>query len=121
MATLETPGTPIRRGLMVHRARTPMSMSDMSLDDSPIIMTRLVDDVGGSMTGALDTFGMAAGVLRRSDTIWRARNKLVPRWNISVIDERPAIDCDRILSTQATPLSRSASRGTVMSCSTSGA
>src|SRR4051794_17376717 len=53
--TLATPGTPRRRGLTVHRASTPMSISDSLSDERPIIIVRLVDDVGDSMTGGFDT------------------------------------------------------------------
>ena len=35
---------PIRRGRIVHRASTDMSMSDCSFDESRTIITRLVDD-----------------------------------------------------------------------------
>ena len=45
----------------------------------------------------------------------------VPGSNTSTMDESPAIDSDWIESSQATPLSRSASSGTVMSSSTSSA
>src|SRR5690348_13578041 len=55
--TLATPGTPIKRGAMVQRASTDMSISDTVFDDSPIIMTRLVEDKGWSMVGGLDTWG----------------------------------------------------------------
>ncbi len=111
----------MRRGLIVHRARTDMSISDSLSDDRPTISVRLVDDTGASITGGLETLGMAAGWLSRSWVIWRAFSRLVPRWNCSVIDDRPGIDSERILSSQATPLRRSASSGTVMSCSTSAA
>ena len=121
MATLATPGTPRRRGLIVQRARTPMSMRESWSDDSPIISTRLVDDVGGSMTGGLDTLGMAAGWFRRSWTIWRALRRFVPGSKIRWIDESPGIDSEWIVCSQATPLRRSASSGTVMSCSISAA
>ena len=89
--------------------------------DRPIIRVRLVDDVGGSMMGALETLGMAAGTLSRSCTIWRAFRRFVPGWKRRVIDDRPGIDWERIVLSQATPLRTSASRGTVMSCSTSAA
>src|SRR5438105_6718435 len=94
MATLETPCTPIKRGLIVQRASTPWSISDMSLEESPIIITRLVDDIGGSMTGALDKFRMAAGGFRRSETIWRPRSRFVAGANVSVVEHRPGCDCE---------------------------
>jgi hypothetical protein len=45
-ATLATPGTLMRRGRIVQRARTDWSMSDTLSDDSDTIMRRLVDDSG---------------------------------------------------------------------------
>src|SRR5919106_741893 len=45
----------------------------------------------------------------------------VPGWKTMTIDDRPGTDAERIVSTPATPLRRSASSGTVMSCSTSSA
>src|ERR1041384_5265515 len=115
MATLATPGTPSRRGRIVHRARTPMSVSDSLSDDRPIIIVRLVDDVGGSMVGGFDTLGMAAGWLRRSWVIWRALSRLVPGSKTRWIDDSPGIDSESLVLSQATPESRSASSGTVMS------
>ncbi len=43
----------------------------------------------------------------------------VPGSKTIVIDDRLGTDSERMTSTPWTPLSRSASRGTVMSCSTS--
>ena len=50
-----------------------MSISDTSSSDSPIIMTRLVDDSGWIITGGVPTFGSACACVMRSCTIWRAR------------------------------------------------
>jgi hypothetical protein len=119
MATLATPGTPINRGRIVQRASTDSSIGDSSLDDSPTIMTRLVDDRGWSICGGLDTWGRACAWVRRSCTTWRACSRSVPGSKISSIRDSPGIDSERIVSSQATPLSRSCSSGTVMSCSTS--
>src|SRR6266542_3822888 len=99
-----------------------MSIRDTSLEDSPIIMTRPVDDSGCSMLGALDTFGMPPGAwTRRSCTSCRAFSTSVPGWKISSIRDSPGSDWERIWSRNATPLSRSCSSGTVTSCSTSSA
>jgi hypothetical protein len=51
MATLATPGTPIRRGRIVQRANTDTWIGDNSLEESPTIMTRLVDDNGCIIAG----------------------------------------------------------------------
>jgi hypothetical protein len=72
MATFATPGTPIRRGRIVQRARTDSSIGESFSDDSPIIMTRLVDDSGWSICGGLDTCGRAWAWMRRSCTTSRA-------------------------------------------------
>ena len=45
----------------------------------------------------------------------------MPGWKTITIEETPGSDSDRIMSTPSTPLSRSSSRGTVISCSTSSA
>ena len=84
-------------------------------------MTRLVDDSGWSICGGLDTLGRACAWMRRSCTTWRARSRSVPGSKIISIRDSPGTDSERIASSQATPLSRSCSRGTVMSCSTSAA
>ena len=63
--TFATPGTPIKRGTIVQRARTDIWMSERSVDDSPICMTRLVDDRGCSITGGLDTCGSPPTRVRR--------------------------------------------------------
>jgi hypothetical protein len=117
--TLATPSTPISRGLIVHRASWEISISDSFDDDSPIIIVRLVDDTGWSICGGFDTFGRACACARRSWTACRARKRLVPGSKISVIDDSPGTDSERMSFTHATPLRRSASRGTVIICSTS--
>ncbi len=103
--TVATPGRPIRRGLMFQRARTPMSMRDTVSDDIPMTMARLVDEIGWSMTGALDTRGRKEAWVRRSCTIWRARMRSVPGSKTSTMDDRPETDSERIVSSHATPLS----------------
>ena len=96
-------------------------MSDFSFELSPMIMNRLSDESGWSITGVLATFGSAWAWVSRSATTWRALRTSVPGSKIIRIDERPAIDSDRISSRNATPCSRSASSGTVTSSSTSSA
>src|SRR5437867_572254 len=46
IATLATPGTPISRGTIVHRASTDIWIGDRDFEDSPTISTRLVADSG---------------------------------------------------------------------------
>ncbi len=106
---------------MFQRASTDISMSDRSSDDRPTIISRFEDERGWSMTGGRETFGRAWACVNRSLTIWRARIGSVPGSKVRTIDDRLWIDSDWIESSQATPLSRSASSGTVMSCSTSSA
>ena len=106
---------------MVHRASTDWSMSDIWSDDIPSTIARFADETGSSMTGDLDTFGSAAVCVSRSDTSWRARNRSVPGSKVITIDERPGTESERISWRNATPLNRSCSSGTVMSCSTSSA
>ena len=43
--TLATPGTPSKYGLIFQRASTDRSIKERSFDDSPIIMTLLLDDI----------------------------------------------------------------------------
>ena len=66
IATFATPGTPVSRGLIVHRARTDSSINESSSDERPIIITRLVEDNGCSISGGCDTFGRACAWVRRS-------------------------------------------------------
>ena len=86
-------------------------MSDRSSDDSPTIMTRLVEEAAAASPAAVDTFGSACAWVSRSCTIWRARRRSVPGSKIISIDDSPGTDSERISSSQATPLSRSASSG----------
>ncbi len=73
MATLDTPGTAMSRGRIVHRASTPISNGVRSLDDREIMDVRALADVGCSICGGLDTCGSPAAWLMRSCTTWRAR------------------------------------------------
>src|ERR1700756_4127939 len=61
MATFATPGTPISRGLIFHRASTDMSMGDTDEDDSLIMAIRPSAAVGWIMIGGGATFGGAGG------------------------------------------------------------
>ena len=107
------------RGLIVQRASWEISIGDSVAEESPISIVRPVDDTGCSIWGGFDTWGMANAWARRSCTACRARKRSVPGSKVSRIDDRPGTDAERMSSTQATPLSRSASSGTVISCSTS--
>jgi hypothetical protein len=118
---LDTPGTPISRGRIVQRASTDCSISDSRSDDIPNAMARLDEETGSSITGGFDTLGSACDWVIFSATSWRARYRSVPGSKIITIDESPGIESERISSRNATPLSRSASCGTVISCSTSAA
>ena len=72
MDTLATPGMPISRGRIFHRARTDMSIEGDVFDDRPIIATRLVEASGSTMTGGVPTLGSACAWVSRSCTICRA-------------------------------------------------
>src|SRR5215470_11557370 len=121
MDTLATPGTPISRGLIFQRASTDMSIGDTDEDDSLIMATRPDADVGWIMIGGLPTLGSACAWVSRSWTCCRAAYRSVPGWNVRSIADRPGIDDEWMRSSHGTPLSRSCSSGTVISCSTSAA
>ncbi len=121
IATLATPGTPMSAGFIVQRASTPCWIGVSLSDDSPIIITRLAEDSGWSIVGGRETLGSAWACVSCSCTSWRPRNRSVSGSNTSTTEDSPGTDSERMTSTPATPLSRSASRGTVMSCSTSSA
>src|SRR5436305_3340187 len=101
MATLETPGTPIRRGRTFHRARVDRSMSETSLADSAIIMTRLVEEAGWIITGGAATLATPGPCARRSVTSCRARNRSVPGLKVRSMADRPGIDREWIWSRYA--------------------
>src|SRR6266545_7155891 len=104
MATLATPGTPIRRGGIFQRASTDIWISERSLDVRPIIITRLVDEVGCSITGGRDTWGIStAACVIRSATNCLARWMLVPGSKTRSIEDRPGTDSEWIVSSHATP------------------
>ena len=85
----------------------------------PIFMIRLADESGCISIGALETLGNAWAWVSRSCTIWRACMRSVPGAKNISIDDKPVIDSDSIECSQGTPLSKSASSGTVISDSTS--
>ena len=105
--TLATPGTPIRRGLIVQRASTDSSSGVSFLEDTPIIMVRLVADTGLSITGRCDTFGSKYDRISRSCTSCRACIRLVPGWKISWTDDIPGTDRERMFFSHGTPASNS--------------
>ena len=59
METLDTPGTASRRCRIFQRASVEASMSERSLEASPIIMSRPVVAVGWMTNGGFDTCGRA--------------------------------------------------------------
>jgi hypothetical protein len=117
--TLATPGTPTRRGTMFQRACTDMSISDTVLELNPMFMMRLAEEIGCIKMGGLETLGKACAWTKRSCTIWRAFKRSVPGAKNISMEDSPVIDSDSIERSQGTPLSKSASIGTVMSDSTS--
>ena len=62
-----------------------------------------------------------AAWVRRSCTTWRARKRSVPGSKTITIDDRPGPTATGSCRARPTPLSRSGSSGTVISCSTSSA
>jgi len=96
-----------------------MSIGETSVELRPIIATRLTDDCGWIITGGVPTPGRAWAWVIRSCTTCRAWYRSVPSSKTSSMEDSPGIDFEVIRSTQGTPLSRSCSRGTVISCSTS--
>ena len=121
MATFATPGTPISRGLIFHRASTDISIGDTDEDDSLIMAIRPSAAVGWIMIGGLPTLGSAWAWVIRSWTCCRAAYRSVPGWKVRSITDRPGIDNEWMRSSQGTPLSRSCSSPNVISCSTSAA
>ena len=92
MDTLATPGTPISRGRIFHRASTDISTAEAVRKDSPIIATRLAEASGWIMIGGLPTLGSAWAWVIRSWTICRAAYRLVPGWNVRSMADKPGID-----------------------------
>ena len=96
-----------------------MSVREIVLDESPIFMNRPVTDTGGMRTGGAAQVGkLGITVAMRSCTNCRARRMSVPGLKSSSIDDKSAMDLERIRSSPATPLS-SCSSGTVTRASTS--
>jgi hypothetical protein len=101
IATFATPGTPIRRGRIVQRASTDLSIAETSSEERPIISTRLDDDSGWSTVGGSEMFGHAAAPIcvRRSCTSCRPRYTSVLGSNTSTIEDIPGTDSERMTST----------------------
>ena len=72
METFDTPGTPVKRGLITQLESTPASIVDSLFGSIPIIMIRLDDDIGLIIVGGCDTCGNACACMSRSCTICRA-------------------------------------------------
>jgi hypothetical protein len=106
---------------MVQWARTDRSIRDNSLEESPIIMRRLVDDTCWMTNGGFETSGRAGTIVRRSWTTCLARIGSVPGSKIISTDDNPGIESERILSSHGIPLKNSCSIGLVMRFSTSSA
>src|SRR3990172_9636219 len=69
METLATPGTSSRRGLIFQYEVIERSITEYCSEESPIFMTRLVDDKGCMMKGGVAQVGRVGYTLaRRSDT-----------------------------------------------------
>ncbi len=66
ITTFATPGIPSRRGLMFQCASTDMSVRETSFDESPTIISRLVDESGWIMAGGDPTCGSPPIWVRRS-------------------------------------------------------
>ncbi len=116
-----TPGTDMRRNLIVQYAIIERSIGSWVFDDSPIFMTRLVDDSGCRMIGMpADCGRLEIPSFTRSCTRCRASMRSVPILNRTVTCERARTDEERITSTFGMPLSAS-SMGIVIISSTSAA
>src|SRR5437016_8162817 len=102
MATLATPGTRSSRARIVQYEIIDISIRDRVSDESPIFMTRLVDDTGWIITGGAAHVGIVGiTVSTRSETTCRARSRSVPGLNRSSMEESWAMDLDRMVSRSA--------------------
>src|SRR4051812_27084968 len=101
MATFATPGIDMSFGRVVHLASVVRSICEAVFDDTPIFITRLVEDSGDRMIGPSDAGGLAtagsrvASVASRSCTSWRAFMRSVPSWKMRTTDDSPSTDFDR--------------------------
>jgi hypothetical protein len=92
---------------------------DISFEESPIFMTRLVDDSGWSMTGGpMPTGSRVAASWRRSCTSWRAWTISVPCLKMRTIEDIAITVLDLMVAISGVALSVS-SMGTVINSSTS--
>ena len=106
---------------MFQKALTDRSSCECRLDVSPMAITRLVVETGGTIVGGEAHEGrVGATVWSRSCTSWRALVRLVPDLNRRITEESCGTDSDRTVLTLGTPV-RPFSSGTVTSCSTSAA
>ena len=119
--TLATPGTPSSLGRIVQRASTDISMGETSSERNPTTRTRLEDESGWTITGGSVRCASRPCWVSRSWTTCRASRRSVPGSKISVMEDSPFTDSERMPSRNATPLSSRFSIGAVISCSTSSA
>src|SRR5436189_4416434 len=93
IGTLATPGTDIRRNLIVQYAIIDRSIMSKVFDVRPIFMTRLVDESGCSMIGMPEDCGRSANaMLRGSCTRCRAHLRSVPGLERGTTEDRAAPD-----------------------------
>src|SRR5262249_164084 len=118
--TLATPGTDIRRGRAVHRISVVISVWLRTFDQTPIFMTRLVDDSGERITGVFANAGSwPASVSKRSCTSCLAAISSLRSSKIKTTEDKPSTDLDRNVFSPLTPF-RACSIGEVRRLSTSG-
>ncbi len=116
---MATPGIDIRRGRIVHFASRVRSICESVLEETPIFISRLVEDSGERITGRLAAAGSReASTASRSCTTCRAAIRSVPSLRIRTTDERPSTDFDRIVLSPIVPF-RAFSSGTLIRLSTS--
>ena len=70
-----------------------MSIGDRSSDDSPIIITRLVDDSGWSIAGGFETFGQRVRLRQPLLHHLARRGGRCPGSKTITIDDSPGTDC----------------------------
>ncbi len=116
---MATPGIDINRGRIVHLASRVRSICESVFEETPIFISRLVDDSGERITGLFAAAGSReASTASRSCTTCRAAIRSVPSLRIRTTDESPSTDFDRIVLSPIVPLSAFSS-GTLIRLSTS--
>ena len=119
IATFATPGIDISRGRIVHFASRVRSIWVSVFDETPIFISRLVDESGERITGRFAAAGSRDdSTASRSCTTCRAAIRSVPSLRIRTTDESPSTDFDRIVFSPIVPLSEFSS-GTLIRLSTS--